>query len=206
MGIRKGECILNLRMGPVAERLRMLPIVKAASVRLDLPSRVVAEITEREPLAMVKGNDFYLIDADGILFARTVPEENRGIPLLTGICDPRLTVGDSVPARSLEQIKELVAALDKSKSWLPLNSVLECQWSSTGFVLVLGERGVPVEIGQENFERKLGRLRQIIDTLNERQWTELVTRIDLDYPGKAYLDGQFPIPKPVQGQHARQSG
>jgi cell division protein FtsQ len=206
MGVRKGECILNLRMGPVAERLRMLPPVKTASVRLDLPSRIVAEITEREPLAIVKGNDFYMIDAEGVLFARAVPEENRGIRLITGICDPGLGVGSSVPARSLERVKELVAALDKSKSWLPPSSVLECRWSPAGFVLILGEREVPVEIGRENFEQKLSRLRQIVDTLKERQWAELVTRIDLDYPGRAYLDGQFPIPKPVQVPHARQSG
>jgi cell division septal protein FtsQ len=206
IGVSKGECILNLRMGPVAERLRMLPPVKTASVRLELPSRIVAEITEREPIAIVKGDDFYMVDAEGLLFTRAVPEENRGLPVITGIADPGIEVGSSVPARKFEHIKELVAALDKSKSWLPSNSVIECRWSSAGFELVLGERGVPVEIGRENLEQKLARLRQIIDTLKERQWTEVVTRIDLDYPGRAYLDGQFPIPKPVSGQHARQSG
>ena len=83
---------------------------------------------------------------------------------------------------------------------------MECQWSAAGFVLVLGERGVPVEIGREEFEQKLSRLRQVIDTLRERQWAESVTRIDLDYPGRAYLEGQFPIPKQVPGPHAKQSG
>ena len=182
------------------------PGVKTASVRLDMPSRIVAEITEREPLAIVKTNDFYMLDAEGFLFARAVPEENRGLRVITGLCDPGLGMGDSVPARKLEHVKELIAALDKSKSWLSPGSVIESRWSAAGFVLVLGERGVPVEIGRENFGQKLGRLRQIIDTIKERQWSELVTRIDLDYPGRAYLDGQFPVPKSIQGQHARQAG
>ncbi|MHC1729758.1 MAG: cell division protein FtsQ/DivIB [Syntrophobacteraceae bacterium] len=201
MGVNKGECILNLRMRTIADRLTQLPTIKAAAVRMDSPSRIVAEITEREQIATVKcGDSFLLLDNDGMLFAQTSLEGERTIPLITGLCGPNLKEGGSLSARSLEQIKALLAALDDSRNWLSTASVQECRWKPNGFTLVLGERGVPVDIGKENFARKLVKLKKVIRTLNERQWTELVTRIDLDYPGKAYLDGQFPVSKPVQGQ------
>ncbi|SPJ14998.1 hypothetical protein SBDP2_2010003 [Syntrophobacter sp. SbD2] len=62
-----------------------------------------------------------------------------------------------------------------------------------------------VDIGMGAFEQKMTKLRRVINTLNERDWTDLVTRIDLDYPGKAYLEGQFPVPQPGQGR-AKQPG
>jgi len=200
MGVARGECILNLRLGPVVERLKAIPTVKSASVRLDLPGRIVVEISEREPLAVLGGGDLYLVDEDGLLFARSLPEDNRHLPLITGICGPNVKEGDFVPAQHLKRVKELIAALHGARNWLAASSTLECQWNPGGFTLVLGERGVPVDVGQDNFSRKLARLKEVVGVLNQRQWTELVTRIDLDYPGKAYLDGQFPVPKSAQGQ------
>lgn len=201
MGVKKGECILNLEMRILADRLRTLPTVKSAVVRLDSPSRIVAEIAEREPIALVKsGDSFLLLDRDGMLFAQTTLDETRTVPLITGLGGPNFREGGVLSNRSLAQIKELLTALENSKNWLARGSVQECRWKPNGFTLVLGERGVPVDIGKEKFERKLAKLKKVIRTLDERQWTGLVTRIDLDYPGKAYIDGQFPVSRTVQGQ------
>lgn len=199
MGVTKGECILNLRMSPIADRLRKLPMVKTASVQLELPGKLIAEITEREPAALLKGSDLYMVDEEGILFASFVPEQTRTVPLITGLCAQNLKVGDSIPAQDMKRIRELLAAFKKSADWLPVDAVMECRWGAGGFTLIVGERGVPVEIGREDFNQKLTRLKQVIATISDRQWAELVTRIDLDYPGKAYLEGNFPVPKQGQG-------
>lgn len=201
MGVSRGECILNLRMGLIADRIKEVPAVKSASVRLDMPGRIVVEIAEKEPLALMKGGEvYYLMDENGALFERGLPEANPNLPIITGMCSPRLKEGDTIPGHHLGRVKELVSALNDSRNWLPPSSVGECKWSPSGFTLVLGERGVPVEVGQDGFFRKIARLKQIIAMLDERRWTELVTRIDLDYSGKAYLGGNFPVPKPVPGQ------
>ncbi len=206
MGVSRGECILNLRMGLIADRIKQIPAVKSASVRLDMPGRIVVEIVEAEPLALMKGGEsYYLMDENGTLFDRSLPETSRNLPIITGMCSPRLKEGDTIPGHNLSRVKELVSALNESRSWLPPSSVGECKWSLSGFTLVLGERGVPVEVGQESFFKKIARLKQIIATLDERRWTELVTSIDLDYSGKAYLGGTFPGPKPVAGQEKQSS-
>jgi len=201
IGVSRGECILNLRMGLIAERIKKIPAIKSASVRLDMPGRIVVEIVEKEPLALMKGGEsYFLIDENGTLFERGLPESSRNVPIITGMCNPRLKEGDAIPGHNLSRVKELVSALNESRSWLPPSSVGECKWSLSGFTLILGERGVPVEVGQDGFFRKIARLKQIIATLDERRWTELVTSIDLDYSGKAYLGGNFPGPKPVAAQ------
>jgi cell division protein FtsQ len=205
MGLRRGQCTLDIGIGPVTERLRMVPSVRDASVRFESRGRLAVAIVEREPAAIVKCGDRCMqMDIDGILFAESVGEKGS-LPLITGLCDSNLKTGDHVPPRSLGLIRELLAAIDKSKSWLAGTAINECVWSEHGFTLVLGERAVPVDIGEDDFEQKITKLRKVIDTLNERDWTDLVTRIDLDYPGKAFLEGRFPVPKPAQGP-VKQSG
>ncbi len=204
IGLRRGECTLNIRTGLVSERLRKLPIVKEASVRIEQNGKLVANIVEREPVAILRCEDNYLMmDNEAILFSRASGNENHTVPLITGLCDQKLKVGDHVSARVQTQIMELLSAIDHSSSWLSGTAIDECRWNENGFTLIMGERDVPVDIGKDDFEHKLTKLHNVIRALNERQWTEFVTRIDLDYPGKAYLEGSFPISKPAQ-EHAKQ--
>ncbi len=206
MGLKRGECVLGINAQRVAGRLDRLPVVDKASVRLEWRGRIVAAIDERKPVAVVAcGGRDMLMDSKGILFAETGPGQKNSAPLITGLCDPDAKPGDSVSAGSLRHISKLVSALDGSKTWLSSTAIDECRWSESGFTLIMGQRAVPVYFGKEDFGRKLVKLRDVIDTLNERGWSDLVTRIDLDYPGRAYLDGQFPVSAPDQGT-AKQSG
>ncbi len=206
MGLQRGQCTLDISIEQIAERLRKLPGVREASVRIESHRRLVAAIVEREPAALVKcGGRIMQMDLDGILFSDATPDKNESLPLITGLCGSSFKKGDPVAARSLEKIKQLLSAIDNSKSWLSGTAINECRWSETGFTLVLGERAVPVDIGKDAFEQKITKLKKVINTLNERGWTDLVTGIDLDYPGKAYLEGRFPVPRPLRGP-ARQPG
>lgn len=201
MGLRRGQCTLGINTEDVSERLRKLPAVRDASVRLELRGRMRVEIEEREPAAVVKcGGKEMQMDLDGILFSEATPDERRSLPLITGLCDPGLGKADQVAQRSLQRIRQLLAAIDNSKGWLSGTAISECRWTENGFTLVLGERAVPVDIGKDDFDQKIAKLRKVIDTLNEQDLTDLVTRIDLDYPGKAYLEGEFRFPRPVKGQ------
>jgi len=200
MGLTRGLCTLDINTGQAAERLRKLPEISEASVRIESHRRLVVEILERKAVALVRcGDRIMQMDQDGILFSKEPPDKNESLALITGLCDSGLKKGDSIAARSLDEIMQLLAAVDNSKSWLSGTAINECRWSENGFTLIMGERAVPVDIGKDAFEQKITKLRKVIDTLNERGWTDLVTGIDLDYPGKAYLEGRFPLPRPVQG-------
>ena len=200
MGLEKGQCTLNIHIAQVTERLKKLPAVEQACVRFESRGRIVAEIVEREPAAIVRcGGKDMLMDSEGILFSEAASDEKRPLPLITGLCDSNINLGDPVPASSTRQIRELLSAIDSSKSWLSGTAISECRWNENGFTLVMGERAVPVDIGKDAFEQKIAKLRKVINTLNDQGFTDRVTRIDLDYPGRAFLEGQFPIPHQVQG-------
>jgi cell division protein FtsQ len=200
MGVKKGQCTLGINIEQVSESLRNLPEVREADVRLELRGQLKASIVERTPAAIVQcGDQNMLMDLDGVLFSEAAPDEKGLAPFITGLCGAGLKKGDTVAAESLGQMKELLSAIDSSKSWLSGTAIDECMWSENGFTLVLGERSVPVDIGKDAFAQKIAKLRKVINTLNDQGFTDRVTRIDLDYPGRAFLEGQFPIPHQVQG-------
>ena len=204
MGLRRGQCALGIDVRRVEDRLGHLPVVDKASVDLDWRGRMVAAIVERKPVAVVEcGGQDMLMDSKGVLFARMSPGRKNALPLMTGLCGSGVKAGDSVSAGSLEHMGELLSALEDSKSWLSGSAVDECRWTGNDLTLIMGQRAVPVNFGREGFQRKLAKLKNVIRTLNDRGWADLVTGIDLDYPGRVYLEGQFPVPEKVQGTAKR---
>ena len=163
MGLKKGQCTLSINAKEAAESLRKLPEVREAEVRLDLRGRVEASIVERTAAAIVACGDRNMeMDVDGILFSEATPDDGGTAPLITGLCGPGAKKGDSIAPESLGQIKELLAAIDNSKSWLSGTAISECRWSETGFTLVMGERAVPVELGKDGLRQKITKLRKVI--------------------------------------------
>ncbi len=201
MGLGRGECTLGIDTQRVAARLGRLPVVDKAEVILDWRGSVAAHIEERKPVAVVvcAGHDM-LMDSEGVLFAE-VKKPNHSLPLITGLCDTEVRPGDSISDDGKQHIEALLSALEGS--WLSNAAIDECRWSAGGFTLIMGQRAVPVNFGKSGYKQKLAKLKDVIDTLNDRGWTDLVTGIDLDYPGRAYVDGQFPVSESGQGTTKR---
>ena len=200
MGLKRSQCSLSINTGQVTESLKQLPVVRQASVRLEYGGTMMVSIVERKPAAIVRcGDQDMQMDLEGVLFSEAAGNENSALPLVTGLCESNRMKGNSIPADSLEHIRPLLSAIDNSKNWLSGTAINECRWGESGFTLILGERKVPVDIGKDAFGRKITKLKKVINTLNEKGLNDFVTRIDLDYRGKAYLEGQFFAPRPAQG-------
>ncbi|MCE5244494.1 MAG: FtsQ-type POTRA domain-containing protein [Syntrophobacteraceae bacterium] len=192
LGVPKDTNVLTVRVSDMAARLDSLPWLRSSVVRLDLPRTIVVEVTEREPIAMVQAEEWYLMDREGKLFSRTTPEDNPGLLPVTGFSGVGLHEGSTLPVEPLEDLKAFLHALEKVKSWLPLSAVAECQWNSgAGVVFYTAQKAVSIRLGSEGFGQKLDRLQGIYTMLNERGMLDQVSHIDLDYPNRAFVEGRF---------------
>jgi cell division protein FtsQ len=188
--------LLNLKSAQLAKRLEALPWLESSSVQLSLPNRIVVEVTEREPLAVIHAEDFYLIDTEGRLVSRSTADQRQDFLLLEGLSGRNLKEGDALPPDALKGLKALLSALEESQHWLPLNSILECRWNEeTGFALRLAKNTVSIQLGWDNFKQKLHHLQRIFGILEERQLWNSVVGIDLDSENRAYIEGLFPFSK-----------
>jgi cell division protein FtsQ len=188
--------LLNLKSAQLAKRLEALPWLESSSVQLALPNRIVVEVAEREPLAVIHAEDFFLIDAEGNLVSRASAEQRQGFLLLAGFSGQKLKEGDTLPPDALKRLKALLSVLEQSKHWLPLNSILECRWNAeTGYALYLARNNIGIQLGWDDFKQKLSHLQRIFGILDERQLWNSVVAIDLDYENRAYIEGLFPFSK-----------
>jgi cell division protein FtsQ len=188
--------LLNLKSVDLARRLEGLPWLESSVVQFSLPNRIVVEVSEREPLALIHAEDFYLIDTDGKLVSRASAEQKQNFLLVEGLSGLGLKEGDLLPRATLRELKALLAALEQAGGWLPRKAILMCRWSAeTGYALYTARNSICIQLGWNRFEQKLKHLQRIFGLLDERQLWNAVIGIDLDYEGRAYLEGLFPFPK-----------
>jgi cell division septal protein FtsQ len=193
LGVPKGANILSLKVAGLPDRLEKLPWISSSVVRLDPPGKIHVEIVERKPLALVHANDYFLLDTEGRLFVKVGLEDMPTDVLSVELQGMNFKPGDSMPSRQFDELKGITSAFDKVKQWLPLTAISQCSWDpDRGLIFQTMGGQLTIQLGSENFDLKLDRLRHILAVLQERQWSGFATRIDLDYPNRAYVEGSFP--------------
>lgn len=198
LGIPRNASLLTIQVSERARALDALPWLRASTVKVELPNRLVVELIEREPFAVIFADSFLVMDREGYLFAEAAANAFPTLPLISGFSGTGLKVGDRLPPEPLDSLYRLMEALSASQGWFPLNQISECRWhGEEGFILYTTVKAIPIELGWDDYEMKLGHLRKVLGQLSQRNLLESVTRIDLDYPNRAFISGDFPAPKGI---------
>ncbi len=152
--------LLLLDIGALQEHIESHRWVKEARLRKVFPSSLKVELTEREPVALLKNKKGYLlIDPEGVGLALLAAREDVDLPLLVdsgffrqGYQDKIDLAWRCLSALSAEQLHEL-DALDLSRSHC-VGAVL--RGSATLFIL-----------GEERFSQRLAFIRGYLPELEE---------------------------------------
>lgn len=81
-GRRLGNLLL-LDIDRMQKAIKSYTWIKDVHIKKIFPSTVNIEITERTPIAVIKKEQHYLIDQDGILLQPVDPHEQKELPLIT---------------------------------------------------------------------------------------------------------------------------
>jgi cell division septal protein FtsQ len=189
---------MSLRMAELGKRLEHLPWLKSSVVRLDLPGRIVVEVVEREPMALVYIDGFQLVDREGRIFDRGAVDQYPGLLLVTGLNRSHVADGEVLKGRVMRVLTELLDALAQIQSWLPTQQISECHWQDgDGLVLHTVQGAFPIHLGFGNYAAKFAKLQRILVLLKNSEYAGTVTRIDLDYSNRAYIEGRFSTAKGI---------
>lgn len=169
-----GTSTLRLRLGDARERVEALPLVATATVdRLD-PLTVLVSVTERVPLAVVRGRGgFALIDDDGVVVAAG---REDGLPLIDLGSAPPPAPGDHV--RDLPALANAHRALRELPG--PLRTEVAQYRAIADDALTLElVNGTLVDFGRaERVDEKARSLGAVLDDLGDR----VVATIDVRAP------------------------
>ena len=84
-GLRRGMSTWNIDLAAIEKKIGRHPWVRRVFVRREFPRRVIIDVEERTPKAIVALRKLYYVDADGVVFKEVGPGENVNLPLLTGL-------------------------------------------------------------------------------------------------------------------------
>lgn len=170
-GIRPGTHVLATDLGRMAARLRAHPWVSWAHVRRELPARLLVEIREERPVALLADGPLYLVNAAGELFAPLEPETDSKLPIITGL-SAQVVVGVG-PAgevargdlRAAVNVARLYRTMGLGGRW-PLSEVRVIPGRGLG--LVLSGSGTMARLGRGPYRPKLYRLEWVLEHLRQQ--------------------------------------
>ena len=84
-GLKHGMNMWRIEPATIEKKVAKHPWVRRVLVRREFPRRVVIEIEERTPKAIVAMGKLYYVDSDGVVFKEVGAGESVQFPLLTGL-------------------------------------------------------------------------------------------------------------------------
>jgi len=177
-----GDNIIAFRLRPTVEAIELHPWVKRAAVTRELPDRVVIEVVEREPAALVNLGALYYVDDEGEIFKKVLPGETVDYPVFTGI-----TLREAVEDKEGVTLRLLlglsILAVAEDSMILPAADVSEIKLDRTaGATVVRASDGLRLVLGQGDVAERWQRAERALVKLGDE--AAKVAELDLNYESR----------------------
>jgi len=165
LAVGRGTSIWDVDEAAAVERLRGEGWVRSADVERELPDRLVVRVREHRPrLIVVTAGDepvLYYAAGTGELFARVGATDGRDLPYVTGLTASDFEGGDGFGPRALHHALALIRVLARRSGTVTRVSEIHVD-RQAGLTLIPTEPPVAIELGYEDFGRKLRRLDAVL--------------------------------------------
>ena len=162
--IKPAQNLFAVNTGAVTRRVITNPWVKNIYVGRELPNRLVLEVQERTPLALLKQTgDFYLVDSDGSVFKKLSKNDEVDLPILTGFNEE-----DNTKSKPFLDAINLLKTVSNSRQYAYLGAISEIHIDEIYGLSVLTETGLYLKLGMDGFENKLKQLKLVMADLEKR--------------------------------------
>jgi len=167
--------ILTVNLGAIARRVEKDSWIREASVGRELPDRLVIEVTERKPEALVLvDGKIHVVDGEGIVFKEYDRNDNISLPVINGLCD-----GGNINHVLMRKTLPLLHFLAMWGSFPTRDHVSEIHGDEVYGFSLYTQGGLCLQMGFGNYEDKLKRLKPVLRDLARRDLGKRCLRIDL---------------------------
>jgi cell division protein FtsQ len=157
-GLRRGMSIWNVDLTTIEKKIGRHPWVRRVFVRREFPHRVIIDVEERTPKAIVALRKLYYIDADGVIFKEVGPGENMKFPFLTGLRPEQLTASDPATRKRIQDALRLSEMMVQRS-----HSLSEIHFAKPDkLVVYTTEYPIALHMGWGNWTEKLTRMDRLL--------------------------------------------
>jgi cell division protein FtsQ len=157
-GLQRGMSIWKIDLAAIEKKVAQHPWVRRVLVRREFPGRIIIDVQERVPRAIVALRKLYYVDSDGVLFKEVGPGENVKYPLLTGLRTEELTIANPGTRRRIQdaiRLGELMAQRSHSLSEIHFDAPDRLVVYTTDFPIAL-------RMGWGDWEEKMMRMERLM--------------------------------------------
>ena len=179
-GIRPAQNLLAINKDAVIRRVSANQWVENVYIGRELPNKLVLEVKERVPVALVKqANDFCLMDAEGFVFKKLGKSDEVDLPVITGL-DER----GEIKSQLLLSTLNLLKTVSKSGQYSYLGAISEVHIDDVFGISIISNTGLYLKLGKADFEKKLKQLQLVLADLENRGLKKGYLSIDLSDESK----------------------
>ncbi|MBN2516155.1 MAG: FtsQ-type POTRA domain-containing protein [Deltaproteobacteria bacterium] len=167
--------ILTLNLKDISRSIETNPWVKDTAIGREFPDRLVIEVRERDPaaLVLVDGN-LYIMDWDGAVFKKFSNNDNVHLPILNGIYK-----GGTVKRDLMKKALVLLNFISANRNFPGMEHVSEIYGDEIYGFSLFAQGGLCLQLGFENYGRKLERLKPVLMDLGRKNLATVYLSIDL---------------------------
>lgn len=157
-GLSQGMNIWSIDAAAIEKKIKKNVWVRRVVVRRDFPRRVVIDVEERSPKAIVAAVRLYYVDSDGVVFKEVEPGESVKYPMLTGVDVEALMAGAPAARRRIREALRLADLMDQRA-----HSLSEIHFDAPDRLVVYPTKiPVALRMGWGDWEDKLARLERLL--------------------------------------------
>lgn len=181
-GVNKGSPLLGTWVENLIEKIQLKPQIKKVSVVRSLTGNVQVQVAERDPVAIVDLGEFRYVDQKGNILHK-VNLTRKDLSNLVIISGP--WSGKVLQLATNQKLnKELQVAIslveDLVEMGIQKKDISKIHFhKEKGWVVFRSKNLAPIVFGQNKFDLKIKRLRQVL--IDTEPFEEAVREIDLDY-------------------------
>ena len=181
-GVARGN-IWSLSREEIAKRILSHPFVREVAVRKAFPDKLIVDIEEREPVAMINLDALYYVDEQGSIFKRLTAYDAKNLPILTGFSRGDLAAKDPVTIRNL---KKTIDLLHHAEAGVLRRNISEVHFDAQdGYTLVTRDFGLQLKIGTMEFSKAMQRVEEAMPKLASLGQSKGV--VDLKTEGRIFV-------------------
>ena len=198
-----GQNLFSVRTEKIARRIEGNPWIQEAHVGRELPDRLIMEIRERVPLALVEKKQLLqLVDRNGTIFKKLGREDNPDLPVLTG-CYKDGILQEKLFKKSLELLTYLS---DTKQAPISCENLSEIHSDEIFGLSLITDTGMCLVLGFDDYVNKLRALPAVLEGLEKKNVDMALLHIDLRDPAKITVQSKVknvPPKTPSEGKEYR---
>jgi cell division protein FtsQ len=174
-GLRHGMNMWKIDPVAIESKIARHPWVRRVLVRREFPRRVVIEVEERTPKAIVAMRKLYYVDADGVVFKEVGQGEAVNFPFLTGLRPEQLAIANPAIREKIRDAMRLGELMTKGS-----HSLSEIHFDALDrVVLYTTAYPVALHMGWGDWDDKMKRLDRVLTLWKGRE--ERLASLDVSF-------------------------